>query len=129
VNNTILIVDDETSNLKILSFILSPEYTVYTARDGQTALGIAEESQPGLILLDIIMPGMDGFEVLRALRASDKTRQIPVVFITGLTAGGLKAKEPAPEPAGYISKPFGAADVRAKVRMHIQDPAAKGAVI
>jgi putative two-component system response regulator len=113
--NIILIVDDEPLNLKILNHILSPEYTIFTASDGPAAIEMAEEFQPNLILLDIIMPGMDGFEVLAALKASDKTRKIPVIFVTGLAQGADKTLD----AADYIGKPFSASTVKSKVKSHI----------
>ena len=113
---TILIADDETSNLKILTHILSPEYTIFTANDGTTAIEMATEFQPGLILLDIVMPDLDGYEVLAALKASDKTRNIPVIIITGLNTDTDRAKE----ASDYISKPFSAEAVKSKVRNHMQ---------
>ena len=113
---TILIVDDEASNLKILTHILNQEYTIFTASDGATAIEMATEFQPDLILLDIVMPELDGYEVLAALKASDKTRNIPVIIITGLNTDTDRAKE----AADYISKPFSAEVVKSKVRDHMK---------
>ena len=114
--NTVLIVDDEASNLRILTHILNQEYTIFTANDGPTAIEMAEEFQPDVILLDIVMPEMDGYEVISALKASDKTRNIPVIIVSGLNTGADKTKE----AADYISKPFSAETVKSKIRNQIQ---------
>ena len=114
--NTILIVDDEASNLKILTHILSPEYTILISSDGAAAIEMAKEFQPDLILLDIIMPGMDGYEALSALKASDKTRKIPVIIITGLDINEDKIKKMLLDASDYISKPFSSEVVKSKVR-------------
>lgn len=79
---TILVVDDTEANIDILISILGDEYDVSVALDGEGALEIAQEEPPDLILLDIMMPKMDGYEVCRRLRANDKTKDIPVVFVT-----------------------------------------------
>ena len=114
--SSVLIVDDETSNLKILTHILSSEYAVYTAKDGPTALEIAKKYAPDLILLDVIMPEMSGCEVFSALKACDKTSKIPVIIVTGLDASEDKAKELLLEAEDYINKPFSADIVRSTVR-------------
>lgn len=79
----ILVVDDERSNIDALAHILKPKYSVLVAKNGKTAVEIANESVPDIILLDIIMPDMSGFEVLTQLKEFDRTREIPVIFITG----------------------------------------------
>lgn len=80
----VLIVDDSASILAVLSHILLPHYTVKAATNGEKALKIAQTSpQPELILLDVVMPGLSGFQVCEALRSSDLTRMIPVIFLTG----------------------------------------------
>ena len=115
----ILIVDDEKSNLNVLSHTLRNDYTLYTARDGRTGLDIADEFLPDLILLDIIMPGMDGFEVLAELKASEKTRDIPVVFITGLVNNESMEKGIDMGAVDYIFKPFTADVIREKVERQL----------
>jgi len=117
---TILITDDEKFNLDILANILSPIYNILIARNGARALELAKQNNPDLILLDIIMPDMNGFDVITKLKESDRTVKIPVIFITGLT-------DPADEEKGfflgavdYITKPFNKAIVKARVNTHIQ---------
>ena len=90
--NSILIVDDEKSNLLYLNSILSADYTIYTARSGLEGIKRASELGPDLILLDIVMPEMDGYEALVALKGSEKTRAIPVIFITGLSGSEDEAR-------------------------------------
>ena len=113
--HSILIVDDENSSINILAHILRLDYTIYTAKDGITGLEIANEYLPDLILLDIIMPVMDGKEVLAKLKATEKTKNIPVIFVTGLETGENMLKKPDLEIEDYIRKPFNASDVREKV--------------
>ncbi|MCZ6633175.1 MAG: response regulator, partial [bacterium] len=79
----ILIVDDVPENLDVLSRALeASQYHVQVATTGETALGLADRTLPNLILLDIMMPGMDGFETCRRLKADPRTRNIPVIFLT-----------------------------------------------
>ena len=118
--NSILIVDDEKANLIVLTHILSPEYTIYTAKDGQDAIGKAGKLLPDLVLLDIIMPEMDGFEVLTTLKNTEETRAIPVIFITGLDSSEDEEKGLVLKAADYISKPFRAAIVKLRVGNQIQ---------
>jgi diguanylate cyclase (GGDEF)-like protein len=114
--HSVLIVDDATSNITALTHILSPEYTVYAAKNGKDALEATREHLPDVILLDIIMPGMDGYEVLTALKASSATRMIPVIFVTGLDSAQDEVKGLALGAADYISKPFSDAIVKLRVR-------------
>ena len=118
--NSILIVDDEKLNLKVLLSILHGDYTLYTAKDGPTAIEMARENSPDLILLDIIMPGMSGYEVLSVLKKDDKTRPIPVIFITGLDSKEEEEKGLSMEAADYIGKPFSSAIVKLRVKNQIQ---------
>ena len=118
--NSLLIVDDEKSNLKVLTHILSPEYIIYTAKDGADAINKVKEYMPDVILLDIIMPEMDGYEVLTKLKSLEETREIPVIFISGLSSPEDEEKGLSFEAADYISKPFSAAIVKLRVRNQIQ---------
>lgn len=117
---SILIVDDDMSDLDALNNILRPIYTIYFAKSGQAALKRAKENRPDIILLDIIMPDMDGFAVLSELKKSDITRNIPVVFITGLN--GVKDEEQGFHlgAVDYITKPFHSAIVKARIRAHLK---------
>jgi diguanylate cyclase (GGDEF)-like protein len=116
----ILAVDDEKSNLMVLSGILSADYSIFTAKTGEEALSRAAEDPPDLILLDILLPGIDGFEVLRRLKASPDTRMIPVIIITGLQSDKDEERGLLLGAVDYIAKPFKNAIVIARVKTHIQ---------
>jgi len=118
--NRVLIVDDEKTNIEILSSILSPEYTVYMTKSGSGGIDLANKHSPDLILLDILMPDMDGFGVLAALKASEKTKDIPVIFITGLDSVADEEKGLAQGAADFIHKPFSNSIVQSRVRNQIQ---------
>lgn len=116
----ILIVDDSRVNLKTISSFLGTEYEVLLAEDGQTAIQIAMEKAPDLILLDVIMPGMDGLTVCRLLKRQESTMEIPIIFIT--VVSGVKDIVKALEAGGqdYITKPFCALELRARIRTHLE---------
>jgi len=118
--NSILIVDDERSNISALKSILGKEYTIYASSDGEDAIETAEEFVPDVILLDIIMPGMDGYEVITALQASEKTQHIPVIFITGLDNSEAEEKGLALGAVDYIAKPFNSVITKLRVQNNIQ---------
>jgi len=118
--NKILIVDDEKSNIIALTNILNTEYKVYAVRDSREAIETAEEDMPDVILLDIIMPEMDGYEVLTALKNSEKARDIPVIFVTGLDSTESEEKGLALGAADYISKPFHSSIVKLRVQNQIK---------
>ena len=113
--NSILIVDDEKSNLMYLYNLLGADFSLFTAKDGREAIKKAEDILPDLILLDILMPGMDGYEALAKLKASEITREIPVIIITGLDSREDEEKGLSLNAADYITKPFSAAIVRLRV--------------
>ncbi|MCL2792663.1 MAG: response regulator [Spirochaetaceae bacterium] len=118
--NKVLIVDDEKSNLEVLVNILSLEYTIYMTKSGSAAFDMASRYMPDIILLDILMPDMSGFEVLTALKASDKTRHIPVIFITGLNRVEDEEKGLDMDASDYIHKPFSGKIVKLRVRNQIK---------
>ncbi|MCL2833660.1 MAG: response regulator [Treponema sp.] len=118
--NKILIVDDEKSNLMYLNNLLNNEYTLFTARDGTEAIKKANEYLPDLILLDIIMPLMDGYEVLSVLKKAEKTRWIPVIFITGLTSSEDEKKGLVLGADDYINKPFSDVIVQLRIRNQLR---------
>ena len=118
--NSVLIVDDESSNIMALTHILSPDYTVYAAKNGRNAIEAAEKYLPDVILLDIIMPEMDGYDVMSALKSAEKTRDIPVIFITGLGNTDDEEKGLDMGAADYISKPFSPAIVKLRIRNQVK---------
>jgi len=117
----ILIVDDERMNLKVLTDLLKDEYTLILARNGKQALNYAFlEPRPDLILLDVIMPEMGGYEVIRKLKEDNKTKDIPVIFITALDSvedeeNGLKLGA-----IDYIAKPFSPPIVKMRIHNYIR---------
>ena len=116
----ILIIDDDRNNLMYLDNLLGTEYALYMAKDGVQALRRADEYIPDLILLDIIMPGMNGYEVLTELKKSERTREIPVIFITGLGSDADEAKGLELGADDYISKPFNDAIVKVRIRNQLK---------
>jgi len=116
----ILVIDDEKTNLMVLNKILSPEYAVFTAKSGEEGLSRVASERPDLILMDIIMPGMNGFEVLKTLKDNPETLDIPVIIITGLDNDLDEEKGLLLGAVDYISKPFKDHIVIARVRTHIQ---------
>ena len=118
--NSLLIVDDEKMNLKTLTYILGADYNIYTAANGESAIEKAKEYMPDLILLDIIMPKMDGYQAIIELKKHEKIRNIPVIFISSLTSDEEEEKGLALDAADYIAKPFRAPLVKLRVRNQIQ---------
>jgi diguanylate cyclase (GGDEF)-like protein len=117
---SILAVDDERANLTVLNRILSPDYSIYTAKSGPQALQLIAGNKPDLILLDIIMPGMDGFEVLAKLKENEDAKRIPVICITGLDSEDDEEKGFHLGAVDYIKKPFKNAIVKARVFTHLE---------
>lgn len=119
--SSILIVDDNPSNLDVLSEALTGSgWEILVATDGETAIEQAEYSQPDLILLDVMMPGIDGFETCRRLKASPLTTEISVIFMTALSDIGDKVKGFNLGAVDYITKPFEQKEVLARVNLHLK---------
>ncbi|MDR0503427.1 MAG: response regulator [Treponema sp.] len=117
--NSVLIACDERSNHESLLKILSPEYAVYAAQSGLSAIAMAHNNLPDVILLDTDMPDMDGYDALGALKKSEKTRNIPVILITE-PKSGEEEKGFDLEAADYIYKPFSASIVKTRIRNQIK---------
>jgi diguanylate cyclase (GGDEF)-like protein len=115
----VLIVDDAMENIQILHHALGDEHDVLFAMDGAKALHIAQHQLPDLILLDAVMPGMDGYAVCAALRASAVTRDIPIIFVTALNTPEDETRALSAGAADFISKPVNAAVVRARARTQL----------
>lgn len=119
-NRTIMVVDDTLANLELLSqILLAKKYQVHTTTNGIMALQTAREVLPDLILLDIKMPDMDGYEVCQHLKADEQTNTIPVIFISALDDLTDKVKGFDVGGVDYITKPFQIADVLARVKIHL----------
>lgn len=118
--STILIVDDTPANLGVLVETLGEAgYQLMVAEDGEEALAQTEQTQPDLILLDVMMPGIDGFETCRRLKARPLTRDIPVLFMTALNETADKVKAFAAGGVDYITKPIEHEEAIARVRTHL----------
>ena len=116
---TILVVDDTPENIDVLRGILGADYTIKIANSGQLALKIAAAQPPDLILLDIMMPGMDGYEVCRRLKADPSTWATPVIFITAKVEAEDEVQGLALGAADYLNKPVIPAIVRARVQTQL----------
>jgi len=119
-NKKLLIVDDEKMNIINLAQYLKTNYEILVAADGTSALEIAEKQLPDLILLDIVMPDMNGFEVLTRLKNSPTTINIPVIFITGLDSAEDEEKGISLGAVDYITKPFHKSVVKARIDTHLK---------
>ena len=115
----VLIVDDTETNLDILVETLGEDFEIAVAMDGHSALELAAAQPPDLILLDIMMPGLDGYEVCRRLKADPATAGIPVIFLTALTDVADKTRGFASGGVDYVTKPFEPSEVQARVRTHL----------
>lgn len=116
---TLLLVDDEPTNLHVLRHILQQDYRLIYARDGEKALHLCQQEQPNLILMDVMMPGMSGYEVCRQLKRHPATANIPVIFITAMTDTRDEAEGFQAGAVDYMTKPVSPAIVRARVRTHL----------
>jgi phosphoserine phosphatase RsbU/P len=112
----VLIVDDVKTNVDILVHALRDEYKLSVALDGNAALRSVEKSPPDLVLLDIVMPDLDGYEVCRRLRASEPTREVPVMFLSALEDVSDKTRGFEVGGNDYLTKPFEVLEVKARVR-------------
>ena len=116
----VLLVDDEKVSLKILSDLLKDEVDIALAKNGNQALDKIAQVKPDLILMDVLMPGIDGFEVIAKIRADTVTEAIPVIFITGLNSAGQEEKGLTLGAQDYIHKPFNPEVVKARVATQLK---------
>jgi len=120
-NPLILIADDSINNIKVLgSFLRTKGYKISVAQDGEHVFKVIQSHLPDLILLDIMMPGMDGYEVCRRLKNSETTKDIPVIFLTARTDKEEIIKGFETGAVDYITKPFNADELLSRVNTHIQ---------
>lgn len=115
----VLIVDDTEENIDILIEALGNEYDIAVAMDGETALESLEEEIPDIILLDIIMPDMDGYEVCRRIKENKQLSKVPIIFSTAMTDIDSKVKGLELGADDYITKPFDILEVKNKVNNHL----------
>jgi len=115
----VLIVDDNATNLDLLVDTLKADYRLGIAKNGLNALAYAVKHKPGLVLLDIMMPEMDGYEVCTRLKADPETAAIPIIFITAMSETVNKTRGFELGAVDYITKPFHAAEVKARIRTHL----------
>ncbi|MBF0161149.1 MAG: hybrid sensor histidine kinase/response regulator [Magnetococcales bacterium] len=115
----ILIVDDTPANVKLLVNALLPRYELIVANEGESALRLAREENPDLVLLDIMMPGMDGYAVCRNLKEREETRAIPVIFLTAMSSATDEMTGFQIGAVDYITKPFSVAIVLSRVATHL----------
>jgi len=115
----VLIVDDTPANIKILMEALMSDHELGVATNGSEALEYIQENMPDLVLLDIMMPGMSGYDVCTNIKSDHKTKDIPVIFITALSEIEDKTKGFKLGAVDYITKPFEIVEVQARVQMHL----------
>lgn len=115
----ILLVDDEPTNLRVLRTVLHEQYRLLFAKSGEEALQLVAQHQPDLILLDVMMPGMTGFDVCTALKADAVSRQIPVIFVTALRDEIDETRGFEVGAVDYITKPISPSVVKARVKTHL----------
>lgn len=119
--DTVLIIDDHPGNLGVaVGHLEGHAFEVLTARDGESGVRRARETRPSLILLDVEMPGIDGYEACRRLKASDETRDIPVIFMTVRDGAEDTLRGFEVGAVDYVTKPFEAAELVARVRTHLE---------
>jgi len=119
-NKKVLVVDDERMNIMALVQFLKPQYEIIVSTDAVAAIEIAKEQLPDIILLDIIMPEMSGFEVLLKLKDNTATMNIPIIFLTGLNNVADEEKGLALGAVDYITKPFNKTIVRERIKIHLR---------
>ncbi len=118
---TVLIVDDSPVNIKMLGQLLKDEWNVKVATNGKMALNIAtSEDPPDLVLLDVMMPEIDGYKICQILKASDDTKDIPIIFVTAMSQQEDEAKGLELGAIDYITKPYNISIVKARVRNHLE---------
>ncbi len=117
---TILVVDDTEANIDVLLDALGSDYDVRVATGGESALQAVAQAPPDLILLDILMPGMDGYKVCKILKSDIRTKDIPVIFVTALSDAQDEKKGLDLGAVDYITKPFATALVQARVHIHLE---------
>jgi diguanylate cyclase (GGDEF)-like protein len=115
----LLVVDDQPINIQVMHQVFGADYQVFMATNGEQALAICQANPPDLVLLDVVMPGMDGFMVCTQLKANPSTRNIPVIFVTAHSDAAQETHGLSVGAVDFISKPVNPAVVRARVKTHL----------
>ncbi len=115
----LLVVDDQPINIQVMHQVFGTDHQVFMATNGEQALAICQANPPDLVLLDVVMPGMDGFEVCARLKANPSTRNIPVIFVTAHSDAAQETHGLSVGAVDFISKPVNPAVVRARVKTHL----------
>lgn len=115
----LLVVDDQPINIQVMYQIFGADYQVFMATSGAQALDICQKNCPDLILLDVVMPGMDGFEVCAQLKAHPETKEVPVIFLTAVNDGDQETQGLELGAVDFITKPVNPAVVKARVKTHL----------
>ena len=118
--HSVLIIDDDWLNITALTHLLSDEFNVFTERSGSKSVEVAKDIQPDVILLDVVMPDMNGFEVITALKKDEATKDIPVIFVTGLNNTRDEEQGLILGAVDYINKPFSSYIVKLRIRNQLQ---------
>jgi len=118
--HTILIIDDDMLNIMALTHLLSDEFNVVTEKCGHNAVAVAKKLKPDIILLDILMPGINGFEVIDELKKDEETKEIPVIFVTGLNNTKDEERGLTLGAADYINKPLSGYIVKLRIKNQLQ---------
>lgn len=116
----LLVVDDQPANVQVLYRLFAADHQVFMATSGEQALKVCAEREPDLVLLDVVMPGMDGYQVCALLRAEPATRNIPVIFVTGEQDEEAETRALDVGAVDFITKPVNPRVVKARVRTHLQ---------
>lgn len=118
--HTVLVIDDDMLNISALTYLLDDEFNIHTEMSGEKGLEAAKALRPDVILLDIVMPDMNGFEVIKALKNDDETKNIPVLFVTGLNNTKDEEQGLVLGAADYINKPFSGYIVKLRIKNQLQ---------
>lgn len=116
----VLIIDDSATNRQMLADLLHTDYAVMSAENGEEGVRLSQEHRPDVILLDVMMPGMDGYEVLRRLKQDERTASLCVVFLTGLDTAEAEERGLQEGASDYVTKPFHPLVVKARVALHMK---------
>ena len=120
-NETILVIDDNPNNLELMHEALSGfGYEVLIEMDGKSGIEQVKNNPPDLILLDVMMPGIDGFETCRRLQADSSTKDIPIIFLTAVSGTANKVKGLSLGAVDYITKPFEEAEILARIQVQLK---------